>query len=152
MHCTGHMMISINDNNIGIQCSLQNSRAPQWLVKSFRGRKWSEMIWGMLDQWGAWACPPGRCWHRFYLIPTGHKEVSVSKEWEYTCLGIYENYLGNKFWFGPKDKEHIFGREAEWDMVAGGQQWWKKKEAREGNMHCNTKASFLEWMWKSGRG
>ena len=26
MHCTGHMMISINDSNIGLQCSLQNSR------------------------------------------------------------------------------------------------------------------------------
>ena len=26
MHCTGHMMISINDSSIGLQCSLQNSR------------------------------------------------------------------------------------------------------------------------------
>ena len=39
MHCSGHMMISINDSNIGLQCSLQNKRASQCLVKSFRGRK-----------------------------------------------------------------------------------------------------------------
>lgn len=73
----------------------------------------------MLGQQGTWVCSLGRCCHRLYLTPVDHEEVFAAKNENIWTLANYENYLRNKFWFGAKDKEHSFGREADWDVVVG---------------------------------
>lgn len=85
MYCTGHMMI--NSNNIIIE--LQNWRASQCPVKPFRGGSWSTMAWGKQGQQRTWMCPPVKVLAQVIFDSSTPWKGGCSKDWEYTCLGIY---------------------------------------------------------------
>lgn len=72
------------------------------------------------------------------------------KEWEYMNLGqLWELSEEQILVWCQRQGTFIWKRSR---LGCGGGWQVRRKEAREGNMCFNMKASFLKWIWKSGRG